>query len=129
MSQVCLDGRIIILVISVVRGGVWKFYKTMQTRLVLMHLSTTVGINMRTFGQLPDVTSSPSPGSTPTFRQHGATPAVDSACSSLGTSRAPSATSHVSATTSGFESASKGDNGQGDHNHEHKAKVILKYWK
>ncbi|XP_069692497.1 protein lap4 isoform X4 [Periplaneta americana] len=70
--------------------------------------------------KLPDITSSPSPGSTPTFRQ----PALDSACSSLGTSRAPSATSHVSATTSGFESASKGENGQlaGDHNHEHKAK-------
>lgn len=77
------------------------------------------------FSQLPDVTSSPSPGSTPTFRQHGAASNLDSACSSLGTSRAPSATSHVSATTSGFESASKGENGlvPGDHNHEQKAKV------
>lgn len=77
------------------------------------------------FPQLPDITSSPSPGSTPTFRQHGATSNLDSACSSLGTSRAPSATSHVSVTTSGFESASKGENGQvsGDHNHEHKTKV------
>jgi hypothetical protein len=52
--------------------------------------------------------SSPYPGSTSN---------LDFACSSLGTSRAPSATSHVSATTSGFESASKGENGQ-DHNHE-----------
>ncbi|PNF31126.1 hypothetical protein B7P43_G15522 [Cryptotermes secundus] len=77
--------------------------------------------------KLPDITSSPSPGSTPTFRQHGATSNLDSACSSLGTSRAPSATSHVSATTSGFESASKGENGQvsGDHNHEHKTKPQL----
>jgi hypothetical protein len=34
----------------------------------------------------------------------------------------------VSATTSGFESASKGENGQvsGDHNHEHKTKVSEK---
>lgn len=36
--------------------------------------------------------------STPTFRK-------DSACSSLGTSRAASATSYVSGLTSGFESA------------------------
>nr|CAD7392304.1 unnamed protein product [Timema cristinae] len=48
--------------------------------------------------------SSPSPASTPTFR------APDSACSSLGTSRAPSATSHVSVTTSGFESSGRNDN-------------------
>ncbi|CAG2054324.1 unnamed protein product, partial [Timema podura] len=47
--------------------------------------------------------SSPSPASTPTFR------APDSACSSLGTSRAPSATSHVSVTTSGFESSGRND--------------------
>lgn len=38
-----------------------------------------------------------SAASTPTFRK-------DSACSSLGTSRAPSATSHASVLTSGFES-------------------------
>ncbi|XP_068081480.1 protein lap4 isoform X2 [Anabrus simplex] len=58
-----------------------------------------------------DIASTPSPGSTPTFRQHGVGSVLDSACSSLSTSRAPSATSHVSATTSGFESAGQAATG------------------
>lgn len=62
-------------------------------------------------------TSSSSPASTPMFRPS------DSACSSLGTSRATSATSHQSILTSGFESTGNVavldktrtlENGQGD---------------
>lgn len=62
-------------------------------------------------------TPSSSPASTPIFRPG------DSACSSLGTSRATSATSHQSILTSGFESTGNVaglekvralENGQGD---------------